>query len=315
MSCGKDETASLSKEDSEQAFTEVNTDVAAELSSFGTAPGFTAMNSLSTLNSEANPFGRIKSVKPSNVGVQVKTILNSFRSVLQSSVENGRVNGDVAFDFDGKKGVYTYNFSTQQFDYASGGNIVEINFPSEGSSSNNAVFKLTAYDEVMDSFGYYNATLVQATMTVDGTLEAEIDMSSSYDSYGETTKANIDLYMNPYTFILAFDNTGASNTTYAFSFLNGTTVIIDTAITVVYSDKASMAMSRITGYFQLMNIRFEADITENNQVVIIKVDGANAGTIVPDETTGEPYVQYNDGTSVPFETVFGDLALQLGNIG
>jgi len=315
VSCKDDEPAAVNKEKAEASFTSANDAVAADITAMMESPGYKAMNSLSALNSTANPFGRLGSVKPTDIGGQVKSILTSLRATLKSSVENGKTSGDEPFIFDETtKGVYTYNPETEQFAFAAGGDIIKILFPTEGSSTNNAVFELTAYDEEVDDFGYYNATLVEASVTIDGTLQAEIDMTASYDSYGETTKTNVHLYLNPYTVVEAFDNTSATSTTVAFSLAKGTTVIINAAITVTYTSKATGEMSRITGFVQLMNIRFEADVTQNNIVVTIKIDGANAGKIIQDETTGEPYVQYNDGSSVPFEDVFGDLTVQLDGL-
>lgn len=330
MSCGSDEPAKVSADKAAAEFSSANDAVAADLAAFMEAPGFTAMGSLSSLNSAANPFGRMKSVNREDVRNQINAGLYGIRSILLGSTENGRISGDQPFDFDGKKGVYTYNFDIQDFEFASGGSIVEIHFPTtEGVAVNDGVFKLTAYEEISTPNGddLYSPTLVQATILVDGTKEAEIDMTAGYDDTDSMNKVDLYLYVNPYTVDLNFDDSKSTSTSFAAALSKDNSVIIGAGISVVFMTSDKQDPKTVNGYFQLMSIKFIINVDATNQnaqdindiiKITIKIDGANAGKVVfeQDAVTGElvPYVKYNDGTTELLETLFANLETQLGGL-
>jgi len=329
MSCGSDEPAKVSPAKAEAAFNAANDQIATELAAFYEAPGFTAMNSLSSLNSSANPFGRMKSLKRTEVKDQLKSGLYSLRSMLLSSAAEGRVSGDEPFNYNEKKGTYTYNFETDDFDYTAGGSIVKILFPTENSLTNDGEFQLTAYQEKSTPNGddMYSITLLQATIFVDGTKEAEIDLDASYGSDDDMEKVDLYLFLNPFTVDLNFDDSKSTATSFSASLSKSGDVIIGFGLDVVFQTADKDEPKSVNGHVQLMNIRFVIKIDTSNPNandindlidITIKIDGAVAGKVIfeQDSLTGElvPYVKYNDGSTELLETLFDNLATQLEGI-
>ena len=128
MSCGGDETPSVSAENAKIAFSTTNQDLAQDIGSMLEAPGYTAMNSLSSLTSSSNPFGRMASFKRNEVKAQIKSSMYALRTTLLSVAANGRVNGDEPFNYNAKKGVYTWNSGTETFDRTDS-DIIKFSFP------------------------------------------------------------------------------------------------------------------------------------------------------------------------------------------
>ncbi len=142
----------------------------------------------------------------------------------------------------------------------------------------------------------------------------------------------VDIYffVSPYSIELNFDDTKATATSFSQNLSKESEVLIGVGLKVVYSasTKSEDDIQTVSGHLQLKSIRFIAviragDVVNANDIndiidITIKIDGGNAGKVilVLDAVTNEyvPYVKYNDGTTESLESLFEDLALELGGI-
>ncbi len=328
-SCGNDETPKVTAEDAKAAFNTVNQTLADDLASIADAPGYTAMNSLASLTSSSNPFGRISSNKRKDVRGQIKLSFTAFRSVLLNAAANGRVRSDEPFDYDQNKGVYAWNSDTETFTKTGESDIIKIQYPTEGSLTNDAEFQLAGYEEKSTPNGddLYSPTFVDASIFIDGTLQAKLALDAEYGNDDEPVFANVSYFLTPYSIEVKFDDKGTTSTSFSESLSkNGETLIaVSLKVTFQSAAKDDEFIEKINGYLQLMNIRFNVSInagdmanaTDYNDIIdiTIQVGSGDAGSIIVEEdpNTGEPvpYARYNDGTTESLESLFEDLVAQL----
>jgi hypothetical protein len=341
LSCSKSSApAPVSPSTAQQTFSTVNTDVSAAITGLNTAPGNVALNSFAGLTNTHSPFSRVRSFNslrnPGEINAAISAGLASIRLMLLKSTASERIAGSAPFDFASKVGTYTWSKANHSWSKTSGGSIIKIDYPSDTTSStNNTELQITAYTETQVGTNYYPTDIEAAVFQPisGGTKQLGLTLSASgYDNTGSPNKASISLFINPYTITLSFDNSQANSTTESFSFSKGSTVYIGTSTTATYasaSDKTNGNPSKLTGYVQLENTRFDANIdgtkaataASNNDFITITVtiNGGEAGHVVwvtdPQTNHQVPYVQYNDKTQAPLETVFADLKTQLSSLG
>jgi hypothetical protein len=329
-SCGDDEQK-VSPAKTKAAFENLNSQLATDLADLQAAPGFTAMNSLADLTSASSPFGRLKSVKPKDVRGYLKTSVTSLRSMItNASSGNARVSSDEPFNFNAKKGTYTWSAANQGWSVALGGSIIKIIFPTAGaeSTNNNAEFQLTAYSEVSftDEWGTeYNPTVIQATLKVDGTKKAEIDLEAEYSqTTWEPIFIDLYLFFDPFSIELNLNDKKSTSSSVSAKLSKNDKTLIAFGVTVNYVNSSKEEPNKVSGYVQLLNVRFVADIDENGQSIVVKVNGDTAGKIIiveeedpnyPGYYIEVPYVKYNDGTQEKLSDLLADLEAQLGGLG
>ena len=329
MSCGNEGPESMSASEAKAAFSEVNTNLSASLDELSGNTGFEALNSFTGITNSTSPFGKVAPHKPKEVRRQIEKTLAAIRSRLVSSASNERIAGDEPFNYNEKKGVYTYNFQTESFSRTADSDIIKILYPTEGSTTNNAEFRLSAYQEIATPNGdeAYSPTLIDATVLVDGIVQGELDLTAQYGTDGQTIYAKFSVSLIPYTFDLTLDDRNSSTSSVSESLSKSGKTLIGFEVKATYNSsvKSDENISKVSGYIQLMSIKFvfsvEAeDLADANDItdivrVSIKIDGKNAGKIVfeMDETTGEPvpYVKYNDGSQELLSSVLEDLIIQL----
>lgn len=332
MSCANDGPESMSASDAKSAFSAVNTNLSASLDELADNTGFEALNSFTGITNSTSPFGKIAPDKPKDVRKQIKMTLAAIRSRLVSSASTARIAGDEPFDYNAKKGIYTYNFQTESFSRTGDSDIIKILFPTEGSTTNNAEFRLSAYQEVATPNGdeLYSPTLVDATVLVDGVVQAEVDLTAQYGADGQAVYANFSVSLTPYTFNLTLDDRNSSTSSVSESLSKAGKILIGFELKATYNSslKSDENISKVNGNVQLMNIKFvfsvEAEDLQNADDISdiiqigIKIDGKSAGKIVfeMDDTTGEPvpFVQYKDGSKELLSSVFEDLIVQLNGM-
>ena len=180
--------------------------------------------------------GRIGSTTTSS---KVKAKLVAFKSVFIPKAVNSRRGDDDSFDFEGNAGVYNWNASLEEFELSNETtDIIVINFPEEGSATNNASLKITEYTEgayesgdvdIVDGNNVpvmeYLPTAISAELSIDGTKEIGVDFSASYATSGEPTAVDISVFANPFTSSMVL---GSSATQYdvTTSYKNGNALII-----------------------------------------------------------------------------------------
>jgi hypothetical protein len=325
VACDKeDEKPALSVTEAKQSLNQADTKLAQDLEDLSNAQGYAAIERLSELTDANDPFplARTRADRKDPKRLVSRAIV-SLKQMASRPATSARTKGDEPFDYDLWKGVYTWNPSLEDFEKTGTSQIIEIRFPTEGSTTNNAVFRLTDYDEVATPDGdeAYSPTVIEATLDVNGTKEASISAEVQYrgDGTDEPKFADVTYFVKPFTFEIDLDDTKSNSTSFSQTLRKGDDVIIGWGLSVLYKSniKDEGNINTISGFFQLVNVKFEGTINPNATdpntaaVISITVDGRSAGQLVfeADDTTGElvPYVKYSDGTKEPLENIFDSL--------
>lgn len=333
-SCDKDDETPLSADDAQEAMAAADTELANELEDLSQAKGFIAMETLAGLSGAGDPFplGRTKEARK-NPNSHVRKAVVSLARMIDGPTQNDLVAGDEPFNYNQSKGVYEWKPSIQDFEKTGTSNIVEIKFPTEGSNTNNAIFRLTNYAEVATPDGdeAYSPTIIEATLDVDNVKEASLSVDVEYvgDGTDEPKFADISYFVNPYTIDVDLDDRAASTTSFSQSLSKSDDVLIGWSLTATFQGaKVEDNISKLVGTFQLSAVVFTIDINtanagqngDYNEIIkiSIKVDGKSAGNVVwvTDNTTDEPipYIQYSDGTKEPLADLFESLGESLDDL-
>lgn len=333
--CDNDEAENLSATDAKEAMLAVDTEISAELENFTNAEGFKAMETLSSLTNSGSIFTgvRVKEAKK-NPNTYVRTAVRNFQHMISESSAAGRTQDDEPFYYDENLGVYTWNLQLQRFDRTGSSNIIELRFPTEGSNTNNAVFRLTDYEEVSTPEGdeLYSATVIEATLDINNVKQASLSAEVTYrnDGTDEPSFADVSYFVNPYTLDLDLDDTKASVSTFAQYLRKGDDVLIGWDLTATYQGaKTEDNITKLEGNFQLGSVIFNilitppADLTTVDSyddfiIITISVDGKAAGKVVWEVEAGAdepvPYVQFNDGSKQALSVIFDSLGESLEDL-
>jgi len=327
-SCGDDEAGRASKEEVKAAFESANNQISNDLNAFNSSSGNEAMNQLSVLTDESNPFGRKSSRKREQAIENLKAGVYAIRGILKHSTANARISDDEPFNFNANKGVYEWDLQEETFVFTGESEIIEIVFPTEGSATNNAEFRMTAYEEELTPNGdeLYSPTLIKASIFVDETKELELNAEVQYGDDDQPVKGDIYYFVNPFALEISFDDTKSKSSTFSESLSKSGNVLIGFGTTVNFNDasKDESSLKSASGYLQLADLKFvvSAKMTESSSgdindfvTITIKVKSKIGGKIIleQDGTTGEivPYVKYNDGSTEPLEDLLQDLSFEI----
>jgi hypothetical protein len=324
-----DEKEALNKEEAQEALQTANSDFADALGRLQTNPGFTAFEDLNTLagSSDIIPFRQAKPSKK-DPRVAARQVLASLKNIATAGDDkNGRTNltEPQPFDFDANVGVYEWSAEAGDFVKTGTSTIIELRFPTEGSTTNNATFKLFAYEEIETPDGdeYYSPTLIEANLSINGVVIAALDAQAEYrnDGTDEPIFADITYTVGAFSVDLDLNDKNPLSSSFSQTLREGNQTIVGWGITAVYNstDKLEEDFKSIEGFFQLMNVRFTilatapgANVTDINDVVkiTVTVDGAEAGRVVIGEDENI-YMEYRDGSRELLDQLLSDLSVQL----
>lgn len=331
----KDDESPLSADDAQEALAAVDSELTNELEDLAEAKGFTALETLADLSDAGAPFplGRAKEARK-NPNSHVRKAVLSLGRMIQTPTQGDQINGDEPFNYNQNKGIYEWNATEERFiKKQETSTIIEIRFPTEGSNTNNAIFRLTNYAEVATPDGdeAYSPTIIEATLDVNSVKEASLSVKVEYkgDGTDDPKFADISYFVNPFTIDVDLDDRAATTTSFAQSLSKSNEVLIGWSLAATYQgSKAEENISKLVGTFQLSSVVFTIDLNTANAgqngdyndiiKISIKVDGKPAGNVVwvTDNSTGEPipYVKYNDGSKEPLAEIFESLGEGLDDI-
>lgn len=336
-SCDKDDESPLSADDAQEAMASADAQLANDLEDLSEAKGFTALQTLSDLSDAGAPFplGRVKEAKK-NPNSHVRKAVISLGRMIQTPTQGDQINGDEPFNYNNNKGIYEWNATEERFiKKQETSSIIEIRFPTEGSNTNNAVFRLTSYAEVATPDGdeAYSPTTIEATLDINSVKEASLSVKVEYkgDGTDEPKFADISYFVNPFTIDVDLDDRAASTTSFSQSLSKSDDVLIGWSLTATYQGtKTEDNISKLVGTFQLSSVVFNIALTaptDPNQPVddyndfikiSVTVDGKSAGNVVwvSDNTNSEPvpYIQYSDGSKEPLADLFESLGESLDDL-
>ncbi|HYC87309.1 MAG TPA: hypothetical protein VEB86_18885 [Chryseosolibacter sp.] len=203
--------------------------------------------------------------------------------------------------FNEYKGTYTFNHTTQQWDYAAGGDAIIFKFPStENGTTNNAELSIYGYttQAVVNDAAEYDGdvpTALKADLSVNGTKQIEYSWAASYKNNGEPTSIVTTLKIGTFLFAFEVKNTTSEiginyslteNGTNLLSFGAGASGNFNSD-NIGDSEAAADVVTSSSAYFQIMNIKFAGEV----QVKTLE-DALDAADTIEEEAAA-----YNAGTT------------------
>ncbi len=331
--CDKDDdkpSGQLSKTEAKSEISAFNSKAKSDLQDLADADGMQAVKDFFALVNEDDPFGRIGTEK-GKLRAFLREKGREFRSVFApTSITKGRT-AEGPFDFDANTGIYEWNASEEVFELTGNSNIIRIKFPTDGSATNNAELKLTAFEEieVIDEEtgeSYYEPTALDASIEVDGDEVAAVSLEMEYDDAGFPVVADISLTVTPFTASLTANTSAATSSSVAVSLKQGSDVIVATAITVKYknSSKGEDDLTSLEGYVQFSTLKLQGSVdltstsTNFNDFVKMSLYASDkkVGDIVFETVSGQevPFIKYADGSKEKLEDALKPVADEIDNI-
>ncbi len=322
--CGNDDEskATFTVEQAKQSMSKLSTDMSADIVDITSAEGVDAVGDLVSILELSDPFsGRLSSEEKAN---WLKRHAVLFKSVFVTKpLENGRV-AEAGFDYGAHIGTYDWNADTESFDKTTGANIIIINFPQEGSTENNITLRITEYaeEQFSDDFdSYYMPTVIAADLSIDGVEQISLDFSADYNSNGDPIAAAVELFLNPYTFAVAFDDSQTKTATGSASIKKAQETIVAVSLKVDFLSVQKEDVDLIDGFVQYRNMKIQGNVDvngiesaenpdPNDFVTLALYDNSNkVGDIifktemVDGYEEDVPYIKYADGTMEKLEDV------------
>ncbi len=322
--CNDDEgTGQLSKEDAKARLDEFNAGASGDLQGFADADGVQAIKDFFDLTQTDDPFGRM-SVDKGKFRAFFSEKGRAFKSIFVKGPAFGRTKG--AISFEEHAGVYAWNpelGEQGEFELIDESNIIIILFPTEGSQTNNARLEISAidevevYDEEWDEYRYELAEL-KATLDVNQTEVASIDLEIEWDELGFPLSGSVTLAVSPYTASVSFNDAASTSSSITASFIKGDRTLIAISVTANYTDdsKSEESLSNLDGYVQFLDLKVQGSINvaaadeqevDWNEIVDVALyhntDKLGDIVFVMENEEPVPYLQYADGSTEKLETV------------
>lgn len=326
-SCDNDDdqkdSTQLLKTEAKAKISSFNSSAKTDLQNLSGAEGLKAIGDLFELVDTDDPFGRTSADrKKLHHFFQKKS--KDLKDIFSKNIA-GRT-AEEPFNFEGNLGIYAWNpelGEAGEFEYIDNAEVIEIQFPTEGSTTNDAQLTLTAYSEIEffdEEFEetYYEPTLLNASLHVDQVKVASIYLEAEWNQDGFPLAASLMLQVAPYKLNIEFDDSSVNSSYVNISLLQNQETLVAIATTVKYKDgsKSEGSLSSVDGYLQVKNLKVqgtingdalnEQEINWNDVVKVALYDGdKKLGDIIHVEENGAyvAYLQYADGSKEKLETV------------
>jgi hypothetical protein len=270
IACDDDSKDPLTAEEAQEELAKLGQDMTTMMTDMESVEGIDVMMILMNL---PDPFTE---TSKSNESIQVLNKIENY--LLPGTILNKEksLTKEPDFDFETYKGVYTYHHTPFPYwEITPGGNVIEINFPSDESEMETNDAKLTIYDyseveiaEYDDYWGeyyYYNMpTAVQADLYVNSTKLVEIDMTASWnttgDYAGEPISIDVDVYLIPFEFHVDFLHESKSADINAWIKYNESKIFSTGVGATFTTTNMDDPPQTIKGYIQLFDVKFKATL-------------------------------------------------------
>ena len=190
---------------------------------------------------------------------------------------------DPGFDFNARKGTYTYVHTPQpHWDVQLGGQKIIILFPSDSTnmSTNNATFTIHGYTETQitvatagGTITLYQPTAIDADLVVDGTTLLDVDITSSWIASGENagtlTSLNANLSLTPYQITAAVQLSPNNSISININITQNDNTIILVEGSMIPSTDTTIMFNGIEGRLTIGDLSFRANINASmiNQAI------------------------------------------------
>lgn len=233
-------------------------------------------------------------------------------------------------DFAENKGVYVWNFELEDFEKVEESDFIVIAFPTEGSTTNNAEFRLTAFT-VIEIDGEELPTKIKADLTIDeNPLEEEepiidLDFIVNYDVEGNPEVADIYLLVKPFALDINFDDSQTSTTSLEASLLLEGENLVGVDVDVEFDSNDKLEPKSISGSVSYLTLKIAGSISDDEMDESIDSDPndyIDLALFISEEKIGDivfvleeveedgqvfedyvPYVEYNDESREKLEDI------------
>lgn len=348
FACSDDEDETLSPEEAKAEMEQLSSDMSMYTNEMETSEGMEALNALMA---KPYPFTDVKSNSYSGVLKDIHKFVLPKNYLKLESKEKGVAEED-RFNFELWVGTYDWDAVHEMWvpDFGNPSDKIIVNFPTEGSTTNNATLTIHNYTDVEITDGvytWYEPTKIEADLYIGDIKVVDISMNASWATSGETVgePSSIDasVYLIPFEFTADFSHSSTSASV---------DVTINYEESQIFSAGLSAAFetsdmdetpSNVSGYIQLLKVKVDASIdakdieeifeemeaetspyTTPEEIVAainaeidayVTIDGVKAADIelAINETTGEIDVLfvYSDGSSESAIPYFESFATDL----
>ncbi|MEP1094534.1 MAG: hypothetical protein ABJG78_05460 [Cyclobacteriaceae bacterium] len=303
---------------------ELNDDVVTLVKSDGVKGARTLID----LIDNSTQFGR---VSPYQMDENRALITNQIGQISYSFTTGiARLLNEEPADFAENKGVYVWNFNLEDFEKVEASEFIVIAFPTEGSTTNNAEFRLTEFT-VIEIDGEELPTTIKADLTIDDDPLVDedpiidLDFVVNYSADGNPEAADIYLVAVPFALDITFDDSEASTTSLAVTLLLNSENLVGVDVDVEFDSEAKLEPKSISGEVSYRTLRIVGSVSDdqmdnsqdgdpNDYIDLALFVGEDkAGDIVfvfeeivEDGETYEdyvPYVEYADGSKDKLEEI------------
>src|SRR6056297_1987968 len=292
LACSEDEEEMLSPDQAKTELNQVSTDMSTYMTDMENSDGMKALNALM---GKPDPFSVTKSVKYTNVFKNIQEYLLPANYLNNKSDEKGVA--EERFNFDACVGTYTWNIANEKWDIQSNSpsDKIIINYPTEGSQSNNATLTIHNYLDVelteIDDYGtytWYEPTKIVADIYVNNIEVVDISMDATWNKTGEAigdiADLNADVYLIPFDFTVVANHSG-NGFSIDSRIIYENTQILSAGISSLFDDVSMEGTPvNISGYVQLLKVKFDASINAKNLETIIDTM----------ESDNPPYASYEE---------------------
>lgn len=226
------------------------------------------------------------------------------------------------------KGLYIWNPDLGEFDVEAS-EIFIVQFPTEGSSTNNAEFSITnlEYAEIDQDL----PETINAYLKVDDVIIVELDYDVDWSDNGTPKEAHVSLLLAPFRFEIDFVDVFAKSTSLLTSVLINEEVVISVDVDVSYESESKDDPFLIEGFVQYRGLKIDGNVdareigVDGNPNDFINLalysDDAKIGDIIfvlEEDMDGTKdyiaYVEYSDGSTQNLEDVLAPVFEEIEEI-
>lgn len=324
--CSNEDTAGLenSSDQINAIAGELNDDVVTLVQSEGVKGARTLVDLLEN----TDQFGR---VSPYQMDENRAFVTNQIGQISHSFTAGvARLLNEEPADFAENKGVYVWNFDLEDFEKVEDSEFIVIAFPTEGSTTNNAEFRLTEFT-VIEIDGEELPTKIKADLTIDEDPLVEedpiieLDFVVNYDAEGNPEIADIYLIAIPFALDITFDDKEASTTSLAVALLLNSENLVGVDVDVEFDSEEKLEPTSISGEVSYRTLRIVGSVSDSEMdnsedgdpndyidlALFVGDDKAGDIVFVFEEITEDgqtyedyvPYVEYADETKEKLEDI------------
>lgn len=272
FACEDDSSDQLSKEEVKTELNNLGSDMSGYMEEMMNSDGIAAMDDLMALMALDDPFTDVKFTKSS-------VIPNIKKYLLPVNPEKNQKSAYEAepFNFDLWVGTYDWDAAHNMWvpNFGNPSDKIILNFPTEGSATNNATITIHNYDEVMVTYydDYYQTNIedyyptdILADLYINDVKIVEIDLNATWettgDAVGDPSSFDISVYLVPFEFTGTFNHTAtAASIDFAINY-DGTS-IFSAGVDATFANSDFDSPLTIGGYLQLLAVKIEATVDVN----------------------------------------------------